>query len=51
VLINDDEYFDVFNVKRPYSLEVGIFKDIVELKFRSSATLIYEKTEYIKTTE
>jgi hypothetical protein len=27
----EDEYLDVVKVKRPYSLEVGIFKGIVEL--------------------
>jgi hypothetical protein len=36
-----DEYFDVVNVKRPYSLEVGIFNGIVEFNFRSSVILIH----------
>jgi len=39
VLIVDDEYLDDVNVKRPYSLEVGIFKDIVVGNFGSSFIL------------
>ena len=47
VVIVDAEYFDVVNVKRPYSLEVGIFKDIVEFKFNLSTTLIYKNLKII----
>jgi hypothetical protein len=30
-VVVEDEYLDVDKVKRPYSLEVGIFKGIAEL--------------------
>jgi len=34
-----DEYFDVVNVNRPYSLDVGMFNAMVEFNFISSVNL------------
>ena len=52
VLRVEEEYLELFKVKRPYSLDVGEFKAMVELNFVSSGLLNDEDDDQVsRTTE